>query len=200
MTPVRRRRGVSPRWVAVLTALLWMLPSLTVSARAAAGGGAPTIEQLQATLLITVARYVEWPSAAFASASAPIVVGIVSDEAVAEELATTSAGRKVNGRAMVAKRLQWDSDMAGVHVLLVGQVERRRVVALLEQVRGKPILTMSLLPQFASTGGMITVTSTVGRLSFSVNARATEATALRLSSLLLSHATSVTHDAGPRVP
>jgi hypothetical protein len=185
---------------AILTALLWMVLWLVAPARAAGIDGAPTIEQLQATLLITVARYVEWPSTAFTSATAPMVVGIVSDDAVAEAFAATAAGRNIHGRAMVMKRLQWESDMTGVHLLLIGQVERRRVVALLEQIRSKPILTVSMVPQFGTAGGMITLTATGGRLSFSVNARATGERGLRLSALLLSHATSVSHEPGPGTP
>jgi hypothetical protein len=184
----------------MLCALLWTTPWLSVPARAADIDGAPTIEHLQATLLITVARYVEWPSTAFTSPTTALVVGIVSDDAVAEAFAATAAGRNIGGRAIAVKRLQWESDMTGVHLLLIGQVERRRVAALLEQIRSKPILTISMVPQFAAAGGMITLTASGGRLSFSVNARATGDSALRLSALLLSHATSVSHEPGRGAP
>ena len=109
-----------------------------------------------------------------------MTVGIVSDDTVGEAFAITAAGRNIHGRAMVMKRLQWESDMTGVHLLLIGQVERRRVVALLEQIRRKPIMRVSMVPQFAPAGGMITLADTGRRLSFSVNARATGASELRL--------------------
>jgi len=178
-------------------AMLCALVQFTGPVRAAASDAAPTIDQLQAAMIITIARFVEWPRSAFASPALPIVIAIVADQAVADALEASVAGRNINGRAVVVKRLQWDSDTAGIHLLFVGKSEQRRVAALLEHVRGKPILTVSLLPQFGSSNGMIALTSNAGRLSFSVNAWATGESGLRLTSSLLSHATSVSHQPGP---
>jgi hypothetical protein len=169
----------------------------TGGARIVTAGDTATTEQLQAALLMTLARFTEWPSGEFSSASAPLVVGFVADEAVAEAFELIARGKNVSGRPVVARRLQWDSDTTGTHVLLIGEAERRRLVDVLERVQRRPILTVSQLSEFGRVGGMITLKSSGGRVSFAVNSRAIGLSGLKLSSFLLSHATSVSEPAAP---
>ena len=123
---------------------------------------------------MTFARFVEWSPQEFPSASAPIVVGIVADEAVAVALETIARGKNVAGRTIAVKRLQWDSD------------DRRRAHALCRRDRRSatsgscssgsgPARSSPCprLPEFGRAGGMITLTFTDGRISFAVNSRAT---------------------------
>jgi hypothetical protein len=167
-----------------------------LDAGGAAGAQDPTVEQLEAAVVMTFARFVEWPPQEFTSASAPIVVAVVADEGVAQALETVARGKNVAGRTIAVSRLQWDSDVAGVHMIFVGAVERRHLEALLERVRPRPIVTVSMQPGFGRAGGMITLTLSGGRLSFAVNSRATAASGVRLSSFLLSHATKVSAESG----
>ena len=169
---------------------------LTSGARTIAGS-TPTTEQLQAALLMTFARFTEWPAGGFTSPSAPLVVGFVADEAATEAFELAARGKNVSGRPVIARRLQWDSDPTGTHVLLIGQSERRRLAEVLQRAVRRPILTVSQLAEFGEAGGMITLKSDGGRVSFAVNAQATGASGLRLSSFLLSHATAVSEPAGP---
>ena len=97
---------------------------------------------------------------------------------------------------MAVKRLQWDSDVAGVHMLFIGETEKRHLGFVLERVRSRQIVTVSSLPDFGRAGGMITLTFTDGRISFAVNSRATALSGVRLSSFLLSHATKVSDESG----
>jgi hypothetical protein len=159
-----------------------------------AGAPAQTVEQLEASIVITFARFIEWPPQTFAFAAAPIVVGVVADEGVALALEVGSRDKLVAGRALAIKRLQWDSPATGVHILLVGDSEKRHLKAVLEGVRSQPIVTVSRLPEFGRSGGMITLTFTDGRITFAVNASATTRGTVRLSSFLLSHATAVSDD------
>jgi hypothetical protein len=181
-------------------ASLWFAAAFAVappSVRAATSNAAsqpPSIEQLQAALLMTIARFVEWPPAAFPAAAAPFVVGIVSDEGVAMALEAASRARQVNGRSVVVKRMQWESDVTGVHLLVVGESERRRLGPLLQRLHGKHILTVSTLPEFGSAGGMITLQTRAGHISFAINSTAADRSGLRLSSFLRSHATRVSGD------
>jgi hypothetical protein len=188
------RRAVAHGIVAIL-AMLWMPAGIGASGVAVAAD-TQTVEQLQAAVVITFARFVEWSPLEFASASAPIVIGIVADEAVAVALETSSRGKNVAGRTIAVKRLQWDSDDAGVHMLFVGETEKRHLAVVLERLRSRPVVTVSPLPEFGRVGGMITLTVTGGRITFAVNSRATASSAVRLSSFLLSHATKVSDDGG----
>jgi len=181
--------------VIVVVALIWMLLRTDAGNRIA-GAQEQTVEQLEAAVVMTLARFVEWSAQEFPSASAAIVIAIVADEEVAIALETNSRGKNVAGRTIAVKRLQWDSDFAGVHMLFIGDAERRHVGVVLDRIRSRPIVTVSHLADFARTGGMITVTTTEGRISFAVNSRATAQSGVRLSSFLLSHATKVSHESG----
>jgi hypothetical protein len=150
-----------------------------------------TVEQLQAAVMVTLARFVEWPPKEFASPTAPVVIGVVADEQVAAALETSSRGKNVAGRPLEVTRLQWDSDPAGVHMLFVGAAEKRHLSTVLDRVRSRPVVTVSGLPDFGRAGGMITLTLTERRITFAVNSRATTVAAVTLSSFMLSHATKV---------
>ena len=84
---------------------------------------------------------------------------------------------------MAVKRLQWDSEVAGVHMLFVGEAEKRHLGGRARAVRSRQVVTVSSLPGFGRAGGMITLTFTDGRISFAVNSRATTLSA-RASQLL----------------
>jgi hypothetical protein len=181
-----------------LLALFALLPALAfASPRDAASSSAPTTQQLQAALLMTFARFTEWVPGAFESTVSPLVIGFIADESAAEAFEAAARGKNVGGRPLVVKRLQWDSDVQGVHMLFIGDDERRRAAIIVERVQRRPILTVSPLPDFAQAGGIIALKSSGGRLSFSVNGRATSLSGVRLSSFLLSHATEVIGASGP---
>ena len=191
-----RRRRAPPHSVVAIVALTGMLTVAGASRHAAGAQQAQTVEQLKAAVVLTFARFVEWSPQEFASATAPIVAGVIADEAVAVALETTAHGKNVAGRTMAVTRLQWDSEAAGVHMLYVGEAEKRHLGVVLERVRSRQVVTVSSLPGFGRAGGMITLALSDGRISFAVNSRATTLSAVRLSSFLLSHATKVSDESG----
>lgn len=189
-----RFTAVSRRRVVVICTLLFSVGAVAVGVRAQAPVSAPPLEQLEAALLMTFVNYTTWPSDVFPSPSAPLVVGVIGNEAVEQALEVIARDRKVNRRSVAPKRLRWDSDLTGVHVLFLGQVEPRHVALLLAQIQRRPILTVSMLSEFSREGGIIGLKFSGGRVSFAVNSRATELSGLRLSSFLLSHATKVSNE------
>jgi hypothetical protein len=113
---------------------------------------------------------------------------------VAEALEVLARGRVVAGRGISVKRLQWDSDDAGVHMLFLGAPAKRHLALVIDRVRARPIVTVSPLPEFGRAGGMITLTFAAGRITFAVNSGATASSGVRLSSLLLTHASRVSDE------
>lgn len=161
---------------------------------------AQTIEQLEAAVVVTFARFVEWSPRDFASAAAPIVVGVVANEGVAEALELSSKGKNVAGRTIDVSRRQWDSDLSDLHMLVIGDLNSRQLGVLLARAGPRPIVTVSHLREFGRAGGMITLTVADGRITFAVNSGATARSGVRLSSFLLSHATRVSDQSGGSPP
>jgi hypothetical protein len=181
--------------VLVILAVLWTLASTAASGGAGASQE-QTIEHLTAAIVLTFARFVEWPAEGFSTAAAPIVVGIIADEPVALALEAGARGKNVAGRTIAVKRLRWDSEVGDLHMLFLGEAEKRHLGVVLERARARPIVTVSSLSEFGRSGGMITLTIANGRLTFAVNSHATASSSVRLSSFLLSHATKVSAESG----
>jgi hypothetical protein len=179
-----------------LVAMWWIVAVTGATGQLAGAIEEQTVDQLKASVMITFARFVEWSPQEFSSAAAPIVVAIVGDEGVSQALEAVARGKNIAGRTMTVRRLQWDSEIGGVHMLFVGETEKRHVGVLLDRTRPREIVTVSSLPDFGRAGGMITLTLTRGRISFAVNSHATGVSAVRLSSFLLSHATKVSDESG----
>jgi hypothetical protein len=182
--------------VAILTITGILVAFAAAGGRATSAPEQQTVEQLEAAVIMTFARFIEWSPEEFSSSAAPIVVGIIGDEAVAIALETIARGKNVAGRTMAVRRLQWDSEIVGVQMIFIGEPEKRRLRVVLDRIRSRQIVSVSALADFGRTGGMITLTFTDGRISFAVNSAATAVSGVRLSSFLLSHATKVSDESG----
>lgn len=191
-----RCRTAPCRVVAILTITGILVAFAAAGGRATSAPEQQTVEQLEAAVIMTFARFIEWSPEEFSSAAAPIVVGIIGDEAVAIALETIARGKNIAGRTMAVKRLQWDSEIVGVQMVFIGEPEKRRLRLVLDRIRSRQIVSVSALTDFGRTGGMITLTFTGGRISFAVNSAATAVSGVRLSSFLLSHATKVSDESG----
>src|SRR5437762_13934361 len=91
------QRGATPakRWVCMIAVLL--ASSLMAQT--------PNVEyRIKAAYIFNFAKFVSWPSAAFASANAPIVIGIVGNDPFGSELDQTIAGKTIERHPLQVKR------------------------------------------------------------------------------------------------
>jgi hypothetical protein len=118
-------RGCAPLWL--LLACWVLLAGTPRDATAQSGIDAATAERrVKAAFLYRFVDYVEWPEAAFASAAAPVVIGILGDDRLADELARIVAGRTAGARPFAIRKLGGDAPVtAGVHVLFVAGEDGR---------------------------------------------------------------------------
>src|SRR5207247_7064897 len=66
----------------------------------------PNVEyRIKAAYIFNFAKFVSWPSTAFASANAPIVIGIVGNDPFGSELDQTIAGKTIERHPLQVKRL-----------------------------------------------------------------------------------------------
>jgi hypothetical protein len=109
---------------------------------------------------------------------------------VADALAALTAGRTVNGRPVVVRRLRADDELAGVHVLFSGSVTREAADRIAAAAATENILTV------ADTGSavqesVIEFVIAAGKVRFEVRLSAAERNGLRLSAGLLNVAARV---------
>ncbi len=140
---------------------------------------------VKAAYLFNFAKFVEWPASAFASAQAPIVLGVVGRDAVGDELARTFAGTSANGHPVEVRRVA-ASDAAALrscHLLFIPASERADAV--LAAVQGHPVLVVGESENFARRGGALAFVKAEGTVKFEANPKAASRSGLTVSSKLL---------------
>lgn len=150
----------------------------------------PTEYQVKAAFLFNFAKFVEWPGEAL-SPGAPMAICVLGDDPFGEALDAITKGERVDGRDITIRRLRAATDARTCHVLFVSTSERGGVAAILEQLRGSNVLTVSDIDDFTRAGGMIRFTKLNYRIGFEISPQAADRAKLRISSKLLSLATIV---------
>jgi hypothetical protein len=135
---------------------------------------------------------VEWPSAVFASPSAPFVVAVAGAEGVADALARMVVGRPVQGRSMVVRRVARAADLGrDVHVLYIGSDAWRELPAWVAAVQQRPVLLVTDAPRGLEAGAALAFVQVDERVRFEAAPAAADQNGLRLSARLLSVAERV---------
>jgi hypothetical protein len=143
---------------------------------------------IKAGFIFNFAKFVEWPSAAFAQPDSPIVIGILGTDPFGTIIDQIVQDKKVGTRGFVVKRLKWGADpkdLKECKILFVGSSERAHMDDLVQMVRGLPILTVGEAPGFAEHGGVIRFVLEDNRVRFEVNVAAAQQADLTISSRLL---------------
>lgn len=179
--------------IASLLHWLWLGALMLASAQpgeAAAQALSAPVDEVKAAYLYRFVGYIEWPEAAFATPSSPLVIGVAAADAVYAELNRVLDGRTAHGRAVVARRLATGDPAEGVQVLFVGDSALLRS-AWLQRMRDRPVLLVSDAPQGLENGSALNFVLVDDRLRFEASLRATERAGLKVSSRLLALAQRV---------
>jgi hypothetical protein len=181
----------------MLCIALWTIGLGLGPAHAALNDGSnATVEQrVKAASLYRFIGYVEWPPPSFATETSPYVVGVVSADETADELWRISAGRNVNNRAIVVRKLKAGESLAGIHMLFIGRDERGRQPQWLQLAQEHPVLTVTETEGALAQGSMINFRLADERVRFEVSLDAVEKSDVRISSRILSVALSVSKGA-----
>lgn len=152
------------------------------------GAQAQSMEEhdAKAAFVLKLVNFVQWPSN-----SGELVVGFIGADSTSEALQRMAAGKLVNGRGIVVRRLGQDGDLKACQVIYLGASERKNTASVLERLRGTSVLTVGESDGFGQHGGIVNLLLNEGRIRFEVNPHAAERAHLQISSRLLSLATIV---------
>src|SRR6267142_6780605 len=143
---------------------------------------------IKAGFIYNFAKFVEWPSAAFAQPDSPIVIGVLGTDPFGGVLDHLVEDKKIGQRGFVVKRYKWGKDLKDLKdckILFVSASEKAHVDEIVQLVKGLPILTVGETPGFAERGGVIRFTLEDNRVRFEVNVDAARQADLTISSRLL---------------
>jgi hypothetical protein len=161
-------------------------------------------DAVKAAYIHKFAIFVEWPAATFATAEAPIVIGVLGDDSFAVGLGGVVDGKKINGRRLKVTKLKWNKDLKeskelkDCNLLYIAATESAHGDELVQMLKGASTLTIADFPNFARHGGIINFISEDGSVRFEVNPEAAKKAELNISSQLLSIAKIVRTEQGGR--
>jgi hypothetical protein len=168
----------------------------------------PSDKEVKANFLMNFAEFIEWPEGAFASPSAPIVVGVVGEDPFGAEL-DKLRDKMVNGRKLEIKRFKGGLEFRGevtpgrrqdeliarrakkmqelkeCHILFLSSSEKKSLPALLKPLQSECVLTVGDTESFAHQGGIINFIKVQDKVHLEINLGAAERARLKISSKLL---------------
>ncbi|MDO8539808.1 MAG: YfiR family protein [Opitutaceae bacterium] len=178
-----RRRGGFARWPRVFAFVGLVFACML------AGGKARASEAQEAAVkaagLFKIISFVEWPASAFSTSDAPLVVGVVGRDPIANLIESFAEGETWHGRKVVVRPFSSSRMTGECHVLFVGLSEQSNWSNIRSQCVARPILTISDASQFARMGGIVQLATERNRLHLIVNVGVARESGVTISSKVL---------------
>ncbi len=141
--------------------------------------------QIKAAYLYNFSQFVEWPDSTFIGSDTPLVIGVVGEDPFGSYLDGIVAGEVVAGHPMSVRRFDLGEEIEDCHILYINVSEVTHAAKIIQNTEGKGILTVSDMPEFLETGGMIQFIAANKKIRFQINPEASESAGLKISSKLL---------------
>jgi len=175
----------------MVTSLCAALVFLSTGNKVRAGEPAVPEHHVKAAFLVSFPKYVDWPAEAFAETNSPIVIAVLGESKVAEEIQKLIAGKSVNGREIILKRLASSEEPGACHILFISAAEQQRSPNLLAKLKNASILTVGESDDFLDNGGVINLARRDRKIALEVNLTAANKSRIKISSRLLGVASVV---------
>jgi len=147
--------------------------------------------QVKAAFLYKFGDFVEWPANAFSGPDSTFFIGVAGDDALAAELERVTAGRTIQERKVVVRRLQRGEAPGQLHLLFVSQAEGGRLADILAALKGRPLLVVTESENALEQGSVINFVAVGDKLRFDVALPQAERARLKISARLLAVARKV---------
>jgi hypothetical protein len=155
---------------------------------AGSGGALPSAYgeyEVKSALIYNFARFIDWPPAALGEPEAPLIIGVIGNDAFGSLLDATMLSKTISGRPVEVRQFESLPDLKSCHILFVGVSEKKQVRRILQSIGRAPILTVGDGEEFAGLGGVIGFLLDGRRVRFEINLDAAERAGLQVSSKLL---------------
>ena len=142
---------------------------------------------MKAAFLVHFVYYTEWPKEAFKNEDEPIRIMVVGRDPFGTKLEDTFEGRELHGRRLVVERMASlpEGKPLKAHVVFCALRSAAERKAFLKAMRGRSILTIGEVEDFAADGAAINFYLEKLKVRFEINRKAFERGDLKVSSELL---------------
>ena len=159
---------------------------LGIALAAPALAHAEDANQVKATMLWNIAKFIKWPDWVFDRTNGEFVFTILGEDSLAEALAANLSTQTLNGRPVFVRVVGRPQDVMGSQMLYVAASARERMPEVLRVLRNTPALTVADHTGFVGEGGMVDFTLDQDqRVRFEIHQGRAEKAGLRLSAKLL---------------
>lgn len=184
----RKPRGTHTAWPVAGVWLVAVLASLLGSGPLSADQDP---NQVKAEMLCNIAKFVQWPDAAFAQTKGQLVCTILGEDELAVALAVTLSRRSIGGHPVFVRCVSRAQDVKGSQILYIASSEQANVAEALKLTKGTAALTVADTEGFAARGGMVNFALIDSRVRFEINVAHAEQEGLKISSKVLALANVV---------
>jgi hypothetical protein len=141
--------------------------------------------KVKSVFLLNITNFVRWPEDAFTTPATPFKIVILGDDPFKWILDKTVKGESVQGRPIVIERHQSHEGVPPCHLLFISSSLKRKVPAILAEMKQARTLTVADFPGFCRQGGMINLVFRNNRVQIETNAKEAEQAGLQINSKLL---------------
>lgn len=173
-------------WAFALSLAILFVPQVRAQGSDAAGE-----QKIKAAFLYKFGGFVEWPAGVFAAADAPLVIGVLGADDLADELSQITAGRAINGRPVLVRKLRRGGVVQPLQILFIGRSEGARAAEAVAAVRGQPVLVVTDSEPAFEQGATIHFVVVEDKVRFDVAPPSSEKGNLKISARLLAVARKV---------
>jgi hypothetical protein len=163
----------------VVAALVLLAPSVP-----ALGQSASKESEIKAAFVFNFIKFVEWPDEVFAGRRTPIKLCVWGQGALGGAL-DALRNKKTKNRAIQVLYTQEMRELSGCHVLFIKSTDGRSLGKIFGRMTRRPVLTISDMRGFATSGGIIGLFRSGEQMRFAINVDAARRSGLRISSQLL---------------
>lgn len=156
----------------------------------ARGESASLENSIKAAYLPKFAPFIEWPSTAFSSEEAPVVVCIIGADPFAAVLDQAMTGQRLGERAITVRRME-KAERNICHIAYLSGSRSQSVRDGLKILQGTPVLTVTDEARSPGERGAIYFVVQQSRVRFHIDQRAADQNGLGISSHLLNLALTV---------
>ena len=125
-------------------------------------------QQIKAGLLYNFLKYTEWPAERMPAPGEAVVVCLIGGDPFGGHL-QPMAGRTVNQQVIGIRTISTSAEIQSCSLLVVPAAQQETWPDMQRSLAGKSVLTVSDMPGFAASGGMIEFTRIDNRIGVIIN-------------------------------
>lgn len=145
--------------------------------------------ELKAAYIERFSRFIDWPSVTeVENPNQPFILGVVGDKKFSKTLEDIFENQQIKNKKVIVKYLIGNEDLSSFHLLFISGYAESKLEKILNQIQGKPILTIGDTPGFAQKGVNINLFFSNNQLRFEINDKSLKDHSLKASHLLLNQA------------